>query len=175
MPRAQRKERLPLDGRFSDLLGIRLSIDRPERGRVGVDARRDPYARKGVVNTETIKIDGVETVTLKELLRPGLRPVLVGINPSPISVATGHYYKGRLGQRFWGRLQSAGIASDLSMGLEDDAALEQGLGFADVVRRPTPRSIDASDAEMSEGAESLVGRLRVAQGAVVVSALLLCG
>ena len=134
----------------------------------GVDAWRDSYARKGVVNIETIKIDGVETVTRKELLIPGLRAVFVGINPSPISVAAGHYYQGRLGRRFWGRLQSAGIATDLSMGREDDAALEQGLGFADVVRRPTTRSTDVSDTEMSEGAENLVGRLQVAHGAVVV-------
>ena len=88
--------------------------------------------------TALIKIDGVETVTLKELLIPGLRAVFVGINPSPISFAAGHYYQGRWGRRFWGRLQSAAIATELSMGREDDAALDQGLGFAAGVALPLP-------------------------------------
>ena len=34
---------------------------------------------------------GRETLTLADLLRPGLRAVVVGINPSPVSVAAGHY------------------------------------------------------------------------------------
>src|SRR5712691_1489057 len=30
--------------------------------------------------------------------------LLVGINPAPVSVAAGHYYQGRIGQRLWRRL-----------------------------------------------------------------------
>jgi hypothetical protein len=49
---------------------------------------------------ETITIDGKQIETLKELLRPGLRFVVVGLNPACRSVAAGHYYQGRLGQLF---------------------------------------------------------------------------
>ena len=49
---------------------------------------------------EAIEIQGKQIFTLKELLRPGLRAVFVGINPALISVDCGHYYQGRLGKRF---------------------------------------------------------------------------
>lgn len=38
----------------------------------------------------TIQVDRKPTETLCELLRPGLRAVLVALNPSPVSVAAGH-------------------------------------------------------------------------------------
>ena len=40
---------------------------------------------------------GGRVVTLKDLLRPGLRGVCIGTNPAPTSVAAGHYYQGKLG------------------------------------------------------------------------------
>lgn len=120
------------------------------------------------MNVEVISIAGEKVVTLKELIRPGLRAVFVGINPSPHSVAAGHYYQGRLGRRLWTRIQTAGIAHDLLSGEEDDAAFNQGLGFADLVRRPAPRSDDISDEELRKGAETLSERIAVASDAVVV-------
>jgi hypothetical protein len=47
---------------------------------------------------------GASVLTLGDLLRPGLYAVVVGINPSPVSVAAGHYYQGQIGQRFFKRL-----------------------------------------------------------------------
>jgi hypothetical protein len=44
---------------------------------------------------------GEDTETLEDLLRPGLRAVAVGMNPSPKSVAAGHYYQGKYGQTFF--------------------------------------------------------------------------
>ncbi len=52
---------------------------------------------------------GEQVTTLADLLRPGLRAVCVGINPSPVSVEAGHYYQGRLGQVFFARLREAGV------------------------------------------------------------------
>jgi TDG/mug DNA glycosylase family protein len=45
---------------------------------------------------------GEEIETLDDLLRPGLRAVAIGINPTPKSVAAGHYYQGKYGQTFSG-------------------------------------------------------------------------
>jgi G:T/U-mismatch repair DNA glycosylase len=92
--------------------------------------------------TETIVIDGKETKTLAELLRPGLRAIIVGINQSPVSVLAGHYYQGQLGKRLWRRLVEQGILENLPDGREDDAAFDQGIGFADVVRIPTARAAE---------------------------------
>ena len=108
---------------------------------------------------EAIEIQGIQIFTLKELLRPGLRAVFVGINPALISVDCGHYYQGRLGKRFWKRLQKFGITSDLPEGKEDDAAFGEGIGFTDLVRRPTTVAEDLSREELTEGATDLVQRL----------------
>jgi hypothetical protein len=49
----------------------------------------------------TVDWMGHRVETLADLMRPGLRAVCVGINPSPVSVAAGHYYQARLGQAFF--------------------------------------------------------------------------
>ena len=97
---------------------------------------------------ETISEYGTTLVTLKELLRPDLRAVFVGINPAPVSVAAGHFYQGRLGKRFWTRLQRYGLLSDLPPDREDEAAFVQGFGFADLVRRPTASAKELSANEL---------------------------
>jgi G:T/U-mismatch repair DNA glycosylase len=89
---------------------------------------------------EHVQIGGRRVTTLAELLRPGLRAVVVGINPSPVSVKVGHYYQGRYGKVLWKRLQAAGILHDLEPGAEDEGAFQQGFGFADVLREPTPNA-----------------------------------
>lgn len=120
--------------------------------------------------TETVELDGDRVTTLKEMIRPGLRAVFVGINPSPVSVAAGHYYQGTLGQRFWRRLQDFGITPRLPRGAEDDTAFARGLGFADLVRRPTRSATELTKAELRRGAIDVAERLAPAAGAVFVFA-----
>jgi predicted transcriptional regulator len=50
-----------------------------------------------------------EAVTLADLLRAGLRGAVVGIDPSPVSVAAGHNYQGQLGERSFAALSTAGL------------------------------------------------------------------
>ena len=52
----------------------------------------------------TLTIGGRAVETLADLPpeRGGL--LFVGLNPSPVSVAAGHYHQGTLGRRFWARL-----------------------------------------------------------------------
>ena len=109
--------------------------------------------------TEKITVDGQPVETLRELLRPGLRAVFVGINPAPDSVRAGHYYQGQLGRRFWQRLKDHGIAGRLPPGREDETAFAAGLGFADVVRQPTRRAEDLPPSLLRAGVSPLVDRL----------------
>jgi TDG/mug DNA glycosylase family protein len=120
------------------------------------------------VATETIRVGDRSVQTLRELIRPGLRGVFVGINPSPTSVAAGHYYQGRLGKRFWTRLQDARIVGPLPTGHEDDAAFQAGFGFADLIRRPTRGAHEIAPPEWRDAAVDLAARLAPARGAVVV-------
>lgn len=110
---------------------------------------------------ETITVAGQKVETLRELLRPGLKAVIVGINPAVVSVEASHYYQGRLGKRLWQRLREEEVLHDLPEGAEDDAAFAQGFGFADLVRRPSPRDCDLALAEKRAGASELVKRLLV--------------
>ena len=111
------------------------------------------------MSLEKIRIQNKEIITPKELLRPNLRAVFVGINPTPKSVSVGHYYQGNHGKRFWKRLQTFGIVSSLPEGNEDETAFTEGFGFADLVRKPTESAKDLSTEEFREGADELLKRL----------------
>jgi TDG/mug DNA glycosylase family protein len=86
---------------------------------------------------EQIIIAGQPVCTLKELLRSGLRAVIIGINPGTKSVAAGHYWQGPHGKAMWKLLTRCGILHDLREGHEDDDAFTQGIGFADLIREPS--------------------------------------
>lgn len=61
-----------------------------------------------------------------------------------------------------------GIASNLPAGRQDEAAFAQGLGFADLVRRPTVSANEISKTELARSVPDLVNRLRPAEGALVI-------
>jgi TDG/mug DNA glycosylase family protein len=117
--------------------------------------------RRHTVATETIMIGGVPVVTLRELLGPSLQAVFVGFNPSPVSVAEGHYYQGPHGRTLWSRLARYGILPNAPKGMEDEYAFHLGFGFADLVRRPTASIKHMSPGELRDAVDSLVERLSV--------------
>lgn len=113
------------------------------------------------MHVEKIVLDGEQVLTLKERLSPSLKAILVGINPSPVSVASGHYYQGRLGKRLWQRLKAAGmLVGDVTPGFEDDAAFEQGFGMTDLIRRPTASATDLSVNQKTQAVADLIARLQ---------------
>jgi TDG/mug DNA glycosylase family protein len=80
---------------------------------------------------------GEEIETLADLIPDSPRAICVGINPAPSSVAAGHYFQGRQGQRFYGRLRQAGLMPSPTGGFEGDVALSVGIGFHRHRKRPT--------------------------------------
>jgi double-stranded uracil-DNA glycosylase len=105
--------------------------------------------------------------TLEDLLRPGLRAVSIGINPAPTSVSQGHYYQGRLGQLFYERLRRSGILPR-ARGWEDDLAFEGGIGFTDVVKRPTARASEVRPDEFTHGREALRRKIDAASPQLLI-------
>jgi double-stranded uracil-DNA glycosylase len=107
----------------------------------------------------TVEWMGEQIETLADLFPAEPRAVCVGINPAPHSVEAGHYYQRRHGQRFFAWLRQAGLLDPDSDGFEDDAAVAVGIGFTDVVKRPTPHADLLTTTEKRHGAELLVEKL----------------
>ena len=110
---------------------------------------------------------GEQVETLEDLLRPGLRAVCIGINPAPTSVQAGHYYQGRLGQQFYERLRRVALLPHAS-GWEDDLAFEIGIGFTDIVKRPTAKASELRPDEYAHGRDLLRAKLHATEPGLVI-------
>jgi TDG/mug DNA glycosylase family protein len=133
--------------------GTQIEIERPEPG---------PHRT-------TIELAGGRLVeTLADLPPLRDRLLFVGLNPSPVSVAAGHYHQGRLGRAFWERLIRATI---LPAGIEietaDDALLAAGHGITDLLKEPTARD-EASDGALRAGVGPLWQKVAIWRPAAVV-------
>lgn len=98
--------------------------------------------------------------SLPDILPPPGGILLIGINPSPVSVEAGHYYQGRLGKRLWGRLAKINLLRDATPGAEDEAFARAGHGLTDIVKRPSPSANDLNHEEFVKGAASLREKIR---------------
>ena len=91
---------------------------------------------------------------LTDRIEPGVRVLLIGINPGVRSAETGHHFAGP-SNRFWKLLYESGLVAD-PIGYQDDVRLpEWGYGITNIVARPTP-GIDTLTRE-----EFVAGRLRL--------------
>jgi TDG/mug DNA glycosylase family protein len=78
-----------------------------------------------------------EHLRLTDALEPGVRVILVGINPGVMSAVTGHHFAGPT-NRFWGLLYESGIVPE-PITHEDDVRLpEWRIGMTNLVARPSP-------------------------------------
>lgn len=87
------------------------------------------------------------------------RAAIVGLNPAPSSVAAGHYYQGRFGQRQLLRLAEAGLFVRPVSSYFEDAVTAAGIGLTDLVKRPTVGEKDVTDRELTYGRSALVEKL----------------
>lgn len=116
----------------------------------------------------TLQIDGVSVETLADLPPVRDRLLFVGLNPSPVSVAAGHYFQGRLGRTFWRRLMTAGILPpDTDIDTADDALIAAGHGVTDLLKVPTARD-EATDAVLRAGVGPLWQKVAIWRPAAVV-------
>jgi TDG/mug DNA glycosylase family protein len=144
------------------------SKDEPSR----VDTARAPEAAGAagsILHGHQVRMEwlGSTVTTLKDLLRPGLKAVTVGINPAPASVAAGHYYQGSAGQIFYRRLTLVGLLPP-GGGFEDDRAYRAGIGFTDVIKRPTGSASEVSPHELVVGRRILEDKLRALEVPLVI-------
>ena len=109
-------------------------------------------------------------MSLPDLLRPGLDLVFIGINPSLYSVAQGHYFA-RKTNRFWPAFSRSVLSAPARVAIgadrldpsHDSILLDHGIGFTDVVKRPTARADELSNDEFADAARDLVAKLTTFQ------------
>lgn len=93
-------------------------------------------------------------------LREGLRLLFVGFNPSIRSAETGHHYANP-NNRFWRIIHEAGITKRRFTAEQDQDLLALGIGFTNIVARPTKTAAEITKLEYKEGAAAL--RRKIAQ------------
>ncbi len=99
--------------------------------------------------------------TLPDYLRPGLDIVSIGINPSLPSVRDGFYFANPR-NRFWRALNASGLLPVLVMpgaAAMDLLVSEYGIGFTDVVKRPTASAAELCAADFRDWAPILGDKL----------------
>jgi TDG/mug DNA glycosylase family protein len=99
--------------------------------------------------------------TLPDYLRAGLDIVSIGINPSLYSVEKGFAFA-RPGNRFWTVFNAARIVpAELQPGREAIETLfrEHGIGFTDIVKRPTRSANELTPGDYAQGARQLKRKL----------------
>ena len=105
--------------------------------------------------------------TLPDYLRPGLHLVFVGINPGLYSVQRGHYFA-RSASRFWPAFSASKLSEPVRRALgadtlraEHDAELPRfGMGFTDVVKRPSANARDLETSDFEKWVPRLLERLQ---------------
>ncbi len=94
-----------------------------------------------------------EFTELPDLLAPGLKAIICGLNPGLQAAASGHHFVGRQ-NRFWTVAHRAGLTPVLLDGYSDHRFLEFGFGLTAVVARPTASAAEVSKSEYAfAGAE----------------------
>ena len=105
--------------------------------------------------------------TLPDLLAANLDVVFVGINPSIYSAERGHYFA-RPSNKFWPcisqsvltRAARRGMGVDLLLPEHDVLLPRYGIGFTDVVKRPTVKASEVRPDEFAAGVDVLLAKLK---------------
>jgi len=89
--------------------------------------------------------------TVLDIVRPRLKVLFCGINPSLYSGAVGHHFA-RPGNRFWRTLHRAGFTRRQLSPFEERELLQSGLGITNLVSRATAGAAELSERELRAGA-----------------------
>lgn len=97
--------------------------------------------------------------TLRDVIAPGLRVLLCGINPGLYSAWSGHHFA-RPGNRFWPTLHAAGFTPRRFLPSEERLLLPLGYGITNVAARATAAADELSPDELVRGGRALAAKVR---------------
>src|ERR1700704_2029979 len=127
------------------------------------EARRDRASNTGArLATARPRRAGNSRVALpalRDLLRPGVQVLFVGINPGVRSSLTGHHFAG-FSNRFWKLLHESRLTPERLTFEDDDRLPDFGYGITNIVGRPTPGINTLSPHEYVAGRTRLRAKVR---------------
>src|SRR5579862_1330300 len=100
-----------------------------------------------------------EAARLRDRIAPGVRVLLVGINPGVRSALIGHHFAG-YSNRFWKLLYESRLIPEPIGSQDDDRLPEWGLGVTNLIPRPTPGIDTLRREEYAAGAAALRRKVR---------------
>ena len=104
-----------------------------------------------------LELTGRRARTLPDFVRPGLRLLICGLNPSLYSADAGLPFA-RPGNRFWSAATAAGL---VTRPRNVRAALRRGVGFTDLVKRASAGADGLSPREYARGVERTAALVRL--------------
>ena len=123
--------------------------------------RARPVASRDV-GFSRAELEAFRDATVPDLIGPGLRLLVVGINPGLWTAATSTHFA-HPGNRFYPALLRAGVIDrviDRGTGMTDDDRrylVERGIGITNLVARATPRASELTAVELRAGGDRLRG------------------
>ena len=118
------------------------------------------------------ELDAYRGATIGDLIGPGCRLLLVGVNPGLMTVATQMHFA-HPSNRFWPALHRAGLIDRIPRPngamTDDDRAhvVERGLGITNLVARATARAAELPAAELRAALDRLAATARRVRPRVV--------
>jgi TDG/mug DNA glycosylase family protein len=94
-----------------------------------------------------------------DVIRPDLRVLFVGINPSLYSGAVGHHFA-RPGNRFWRVLHAAGFTDRVVSPYDERTLLGRRIGVTNLVNRATASADELDADELRRGARRIAAKVR---------------
>lgn len=104
------------------------------------------------------ELEAARNKTVKDVIRPGLDILFVGINPGLYTAAIGHHF-GRPGNRFWPALNASGLLREPLTPFVSERLLDSNLGITNIVRRATAMASELTREELRAGARALTRKI----------------
>jgi double-stranded uracil-DNA glycosylase len=99
------------------------------------------------------------TLRLRDVIRPGVRVLFVGINPGLRSAAVGHHFAGH-SNRFWKLLSESQLVSEPIDWSGDVRLPEWGFGITNLVGRATAGISELRPSDFQGGRRTLLARIQ---------------
>ncbi|CAH0697661.1 unnamed protein product [Spodoptera exigua] len=138
-----------------------------EAGMEGALVPRPVKERKKHDRFNGMSEEEVSRRTLPDHLAENLDIIIIGINPGLFAAYKGHHYAGP-GNHFWKCLYLSGLTREQMSADEDYKLLNFGIGFTNMVARPTKGSADLTRREIKEGSAILLEKLQTFRPKVAV-------